>query len=115
MSLEEKAADLATEFHFHFKGRKPVLEDLRTGFQEKLRHYGEDKFDAILDAIRGERDKTQYFLGFWMALEKNMPAITRPPSKSSVLTKSKELLKYEADLALSREQAAKRKQVLHAV
>ena len=95
-TLDEKAADLATEFHFHFQGRKPVLDDLRTGFREKLRHYGEDRFDAILEAIKGDRDKTQYFLGFWIWLEKTNPPT--PTIKPYEIVKTKDQLKYEATL-----------------
>jgi len=68
-TIEEKAADLASEFVFQFRGKKPFVEDIRLDLQEKLRVYGQHHFAFIMKKIKGNRDKTFPLFKFWLSLK----------------------------------------------
>ena len=100
---KQKAAALATEYRFLIPGvRKQMLEELTPLFEEKLRVYGDDKFDFILGKIKGERDKSLPIFRFWKLCgmdEEAQPVALATPGKSP------EQIRHESNLARLKEAA----------
>lgn len=104
-TIEQMAADLASEFVIQYRGKKPFVEDVRVDLQEKLRVYGKHHFDFIMQKIKGERDKSFPLFKFWLSLKIEEQQVVKP----FTYTKSKEQLKFEADLELIKQQEASKK------
>jgi len=71
VTREEKAADLANHYWMEATGRRRLSqEDLRVEFAEKLRVYGDSRYELILTKIKDKgRDRTQHLWQFWRLCE----------------------------------------------
>jgi hypothetical protein len=94
-TIEQMAADLASEFVFQYRGKKPFVEEVRIDLQEKLRVYGKHHFDFIMQKIKGERDKTFPLFKFWLSLKIEEQQAVKP----FIPTKSAEQIRFDERIA----------------